>query len=136
MSRDPVDPSIVGIFEDMTVWADVEGAPEGSLHRLKVLKGGTLVEADAFNPGNARDWALTWASSGSFQGLNRLCREFLGWDNFSVRSFKPRAIFEWGLGDPHYWRLGEWARVVCRCDGPLVDVVTSARQACAAMEVW
>jgi hypothetical protein len=136
-SREALDPSIVGMFEDMAVWADAEGAPPAEssaerLHRLAVLRPGKLVpiESSAYDP----QWELAWASTDSFKSLARLCHEFLSWDRFSVRAMRPRGIFEFDGLTP--WRLGEDgdAWVVPGGDGPIVEVVRNARLACEKFE--
>lgn len=130
-SRENLDPRTIGHFEDMTVWADVEGIPDErvGVRRLSVLRPGALLESPALG-------ALEesrWASVDSFAALSRLFHEFLRWDRFSVSALKTRAIYEWGsrvesdavfpLGgaSPRVW-------VFPRCDGPLIDVVASARR--------
>jgi hypothetical protein len=136
MSREKLDPGIVGAFEDMAVWAESEGSPErdpDALTRLSVLRAGKLSSADSVQLMNAPDLGRAWASSDSFAALSRLCHDFLKWDKFSVRSMRPRAIFEWENPRPWLLRDGQFkARVVCGCDGWLVDVVRAARLACAA----
>lgn len=148
MSRERVDPSIVGSFENMAAWAEIEGVPtiaggagaEGG-GRLAVLRAGPLVPFDADSGANMSGFRdrTPWASADSFAALARLCHVLLRWEKFSVRSMRPRAIFEWDevrSGAP-YGR-GTWdvsngenfsIQIVNACDGPVLDVVRSARLA-------
>ncbi len=136
VSRESLDPSIIGGFEDMTVVAEVEGAPNlevAPLARLAVFKPGPLIPVES-SRGVASLGETHWASSDSFASLSRLCNGFLGWEKFSVRSMKPRAIFEWQK--EQHWQLfqGSYrAEVVCGCDGPLTKVLRRARQASERM---
>jgi hypothetical protein len=135
ISREPLELGVVGMLDDMTVWAELEGNPETSksgVHRLAVLKLGPLIGADSMH---APEGGLAWASADSFKSLTHLCQEFLGWDHFSVRSMRPRAIFEWE-GSPKPWHLFEgsdsnpFVQVVPACDGPIVEVARTARASC------
>ena len=131
VSSEPLDPSIVGAYEDMAVWAEVEGTPshlETPIKRLNVLRAGALIKGSQ----TATEAGNTWASSQSFGALFRLCHEFLKWDGFSVRSMRPRAVFEWrSMHGVQVIRAGDMrARIVSRCDGPLVDAVSAARASC------
>jgi hypothetical protein len=133
LSRESLDPSVLGSFEDMLVWAEVEGAPDvarSPLHRLAVLRAGPLLPYNN-NSGS------TLASAESFGSVARLCHDLLKWDKFSVRSLRPRALFEWPASRQEgFWLANEpvRVRVVSGCDGPLVDVVNSARRACSSLE--
>jgi hypothetical protein len=139
ISRDPVDPSVVGMLGDLAVWAEIEGAPSASAkdgaeyykdpqHRLAALRAGALVEPrDAIS---ARK-AMNWASQESFAALTGLCNGFLNWSRLSLRGMKARPILEWQ--DFSSWALFESAHpvhVVPGSDGPLVQVVERARLAC------
>jgi hypothetical protein len=129
-SREPLDPSAVGVFEDMTVWAEIEGDPTGrTTELLTVLRPGARVPADSWPTGGAG----SLASGASLQALFRLCQEFLRWERFSIRNVRSRALFEWAEEIPPRWTLSETSprvEVVGGCDGPLVDVVSRARAAC------
>ena len=129
VSRDPIDPSVVGMFENMAVWAEGEGVPDSnSNNRLAVLRAGALLQLNSENE-------PTWASSESFKGLSRLCQDFLKWEKYSIRSMRPRAIFEWPESPDSTVRSfvlqrGAFeARVFCGGDGPLTNVVKTAREA-------
>jgi len=124
VSKEELDPEIQGVFEGMTVWAECEGVPEAP-HRLAVLR-----------PGEVRrmgDTSEDWVGAESFQAVNRLCREFLLWEKFTIRAMRPRMILEWKEARP--FRLDAGGRfaawVVCPADGPLSDVVYSARESVA-----
>lgn len=142
LSRDPLDPGVIGVYRDMAVWAEVEGLPQPESRRmdcLAVLRAGALVPMDQMLLPEAE--GPSWASAGSFGAISELCHHFLKWDRFSVRSVKPRAIFEWENRVP--WRLDRPERggiesegqvyVVPACDGPLTEVVRHARQACGRL---
>lgn len=130
VSRTPLDPGVVGFFKnDIAVWADVEGSPDGKdLHQLAVLRAGELLD---LNSAGAPIKDMSWASKESLLELSSFCHGFLQWDHFSVRSMKARAVFEWGA-QPKPWKLmpSEHAYVISGCDGPLVDVVRNSRIAC------
>lgn len=131
VSRESLSADYVGMFEDMTVWADVEGLPpaegKGMLNRLSVLRAGSLLPSQSgINASEMRE--ARWASNDSFQSISRLCLGFLKWDRISVRSMVPRAIFEWESA--REWSLSGRAHVIGGCDGPLMEVVRSARAAC------
>lgn len=133
LSRDEVDPAVVGIWEGrLVVWADGEGAP--GTRQLAVLRSGPLVSLDALQ---GPQLGASWASSDSFDLLVSFCNEFLHWEKCTVRGMKPRAIFEW---EPSTATLAPLTNreshsedsvlVVPKCDGPLRDVVETARLAC------
>ncbi|MFZ9594895.1 MAG: hypothetical protein ACO3A2_02330 [Bdellovibrionia bacterium] len=128
-SRDPLDPSIVGMFADMAVWAEFEGSPPPlSLATQKDPNPKLLTLSVLRNAGTQRD---SWVSSESFAALSQLCRGFLRWDRFSVRSLKVRELLDWS--NPAPWLLSPndppiW--IVPQSDGPLTDVVEAARAAC------
>jgi hypothetical protein len=136
VSREPIDPSIIGCMENMVAWAEVEGAPEEDrekfVRRLAVLRGGTLFPLNSRESASAE--ASTWASADSFRSLSRLCHDYLGWENYTVRSVRPRAILEWDQSaQPESFLLmqGSYtARVICGGDGPLVQVARTVRNAC------
>ena len=46
ISRDDLDPEVIGTFSNLVVWAEVEGSPSsaGALNRLAVLRAGPLVD--------------------------------------------------------------------------------------------
>ncbi len=150
-SRERLDPGIVGMFDDLAVWAEIEGSPEDELSgttrldHLIVLRPGPLVPVDAYpQAGPSSSWGMNWASSESFRDLMELCQELMKWDKFSIRSMRPRAIFEWGkpgsvmdqpasLQEQKNWVLSESGpsvQVIGGCDGPLVEVMRAAREAC------
>jgi hypothetical protein len=133
LSRDPIDPGVVGIWDQrMVVWADGEGAP--GTRELAVLRAGPLVALDALPPSQGR---TSWASAESFDDLASLCHEFLKWEKYTIRGLRPRAIFEWASAAMAQgaWPLGDLSdgsrvQIVPCCDGPLRDVVQAARNAC------
>lgn len=143
ISREVLDPSVMGVFEDMIAWAQVEGVPEDNphqdpthLHRLSVLKAGPLVSWKNWRATQSESHEVPWASSESFAMISQLCHDFLGWEFFSVRSLRPRAVFEWsqnilkkiswGLskGNPHIF-------LVTGSDGPLLEVVRRTHEVCS-----
>src|SRR5690606_486630 len=94
-------------------------------HLLSVLRAGPLVTADGLSLANLGEWERGWASGDSFRSVSRMCHDFLGWDKFSVRSVRTRAVFEWD--ELKFFDLGPM-EVVAGCDGPLVDIVKQARE--------
>jgi hypothetical protein len=164
LSREAVDPTVVGCFGDMLVWADVEGVPnvlkeDGNSERgartvkretirmdedrgassavrtrLTVLRPAVLTEVGpdgSYRSASLEGARMGWMSSDSFQQLERLCREFLGWARFSVRGLRTRATLEW-KGRPPIMRIpdlpGCW--IASGVDGPLPKVVETARKCC------
>ena len=124
----------------MAVWAEVEGKPPTgadpeSIRRLAVLRSGPLLPSD---DRARRQRALDLGVIRFVSALARLCHDFLRWDRFSVRSMRARAIFEWdrAAGTKGVsWRLGaagvaNYVHVIGGADGPLIEVVRSARKAC------
>lgn len=136
VSREALDPATVGHFEDMTVWAEVEGQESVNskeFYRLSVLKVGSQVRLEDRKVSEHR---FNWASANTFDALSQLCHDFLKWDKFSLRSMKPRALFEWPKeelsSEVLSWKLFEsdhlQAEVVIGVDGPLTDVVDRSRK--------
>jgi hypothetical protein len=127
VSREALDPEVIGTFSNMVVWAEAEGDPTsaGRVDRLSVLRGGPLV--------SEAPMGTSWITSESLNSLSVLCYDFLKWNRFSIRSMKPRAIFEWSEGaKPWTIRSQELAlKIVPACDGPLVNVVRASREATA-----
>lgn len=125
ISREPVDPSVVGVLGEMAAWAESEGDPafEGRpLHRISVLRAGQAPSG------------LSWGSTESFQRLSSLFHDCLSWDYVTIRGMKPRTVLEWPEGGPLTWALSDQSRVVNGGDGPLFEVVRRARQACEELE--
>jgi hypothetical protein len=128
VSRDDLDPEVIGTFSNLVVWAEVEGSPAtaGALNRLSVLRAGPLVD---FRTGSA-----DWLSQESLTSLSSLCYDFLKWSRFSVRFMKTHSILEWN--DSQHWTFKETeprVKIVTRCDGPLFEVVRVAREVAQEM---
>ncbi|MBC7691605.1 MAG: hypothetical protein H7222_07530 [Methylotenera sp.] len=138
VSREAIDPTIVGSFENMVAWAETEGAPssDAPIKSLAVLRAGALASLKSAEQVSAE--ASTWASGDSFRGLSRLCHDFLGWENYTVRSVRPRSIFEWDQTpkvESFSLLQGSYsARVVCAGDGPIFHVARAVREACQQFE--
>ncbi len=140
ISREPLESDVIGMYGDVTAWADFEGAPPAAtearaLSRLSALRSGPLVDPrETHALSGTSSSQLRWASAESFATLEALFREFLGWEYYSVRAMKPRAIFEWEEGAAsRSWRLRAGApevQVIGGCDGPIADVVANVRKAC------
>jgi len=129
ISKDPVDPSIIGAMDDLLAWADVEGEPEeGNTFRLGVLCAGPKIPMEQARL-DTHSADSSWASSGSFQRISRFCHEFLKWDKFTVRSMKARTILEWAEEPTSFilTRGAYEARVFNRADGALSQVVKMAK---------
>ena len=86
-SRDPIDPTHVGVAADAMAWARVEGEPREPVLELNVLmrsaSGGQLAGAE------------------SFLRLGRFVQNFLNWDRFRIRDLRTRRL----LAVPR----GEWS---------------------------
>jgi len=129
LSRELLSPQVIGIYEDMVVWADAEGDPEknkSDLNVLKILKAGKLIPWKgylSFKPENSL------ASAQSFSDLSRFCRDFLNWDWFSVRSMEPRLVFQWENEKEITAELSSYKLcLVPGCDGPLMNVVDNSQK--------
>ncbi len=138
-SKEQPAPATVGMFENMVVWADFEGLPRFSnlktfpeeqpeASRLAVLRSGPLISV------GDSDLQLTkegWISHESLGALSHLCYDFLKWSQFSIRSLRAKAIFEWeGLGELPATSLTPQLKVVRGCDGPVVQILKAVRSAC------
>lgn len=131
VSREALSPNVVGAFENMLVWASLEGSPAQSpkLDHLSVLRAGPLL---FWKEKRTPQLGGHWVSEDSLSSLSRLCNEFLGWDKFSVRSMIPRWILEWPsdlesrsipLQHP---RLD--FRIVTHADGPVSEIVATIQE--------
>jgi hypothetical protein len=132
VSRDDLDPDVIGTFSNLVVWAEAEGSPgnAGAFNRLSVLRAGRLVPMGA---SQAVPIMSEWVSPESLGSVSSLCYDFLKWSRFSVRSMKPRSILEWE--NTQDWSLKSGGKeadpevtVVTRCDGPLFEVVRIAKE--------
>jgi hypothetical protein len=133
VSRDDLDPDVIGTFSNLVVWAEAEGSPSaaGALNRLSVLRAGRLASASS---SQGVPLMSEWISPESLGSMFALCYDFLKWTQFSVRSMKPRSILAWDKSQD--WNLKSAGkdsdaevRVITRCDGPLFDVVRVAKEA-------
>ncbi len=137
-SREQPAPATVGLFENMVVWADFDGLPRFSsskwahespeTSRLAVLRAGPLLaEGESDSQGSEQGWV----SQDSLGALNHLCYDFLKWSQFSIRSLRAKAIFEWDARDGEsLTEINPKFKIVRRCDGPLVQILRSVRSAC------
>lgn len=123
-SRQKLDPSVVGVLGNLCVWGEVEGAPESEGTELLSI----LRPADELAQGTL---GAGLASSASIRDLSRFCSEFLCWDGFSVRAYRPRWVMEWAGDSPPWVNLpqpGHGFEVVAGADGALLSVVERARR--------
>jgi hypothetical protein len=130
VSREDLDPDVIGTFSSLVVWAEAEGSPAnaGSLNRLSVLRAGRLVPVGA---SQSAPQMSEWISPESLGSLSSLCYDFLKWSMFSVRSMKPRSVLEWS--ESADWNLKSAGsdpevKVITKCDGPLFEVVRAVRK--------
>ncbi len=131
LSKDPVDPSAIGMIDDLICWAEGEGDPiETDGKRLGVLKPGPLHPiTDRFE--TFRAWENEVVSGDSFERISELCDEVLRWGRFTLRSLKIRQTFEWEGHYPSFILFREKfeSRVVTGSEGFVADVVRTARVA-------
>lgn len=126
-SREELNPATVGVFENLLVWAEVEGdAYERNGNPRKFSRLVVLREGPATDLGQNYEWA----GIDSFTALSRLCHEFLNWRNFSVFSMKPRALLDWDWNAP----IGKFfafdrnrVYLIPYADGPISMVIQQAR---------
>ena len=124
----------------MVVWADFEGMPRFSSHkpfqqeqpetsRLAVLRSGPLISTGDTDPQNSTEGG--WISRESLGALSHLCYDFLKWSQFSIRSLRAKAIFEWEkLDETAVAPLTSQLRIIRGCDGPMVQILRTVRAAC------
>ena len=138
-SKEQPSPGTVGMFENMIVWADFEGMPRFSNHRsslrdqpetsrLAVLRSGPLVQ---FRESDSSQTERGWVSNESLGALSHLCYNFLKWSQFSIRSLRAKAIFEWESSDGgQFTQLAPQLKIIHNCDGPIVKILKSVRSIC------
>ncbi len=131
-SREALDPATVGVFEEMTVWGELEGAPDAAgTDLLTVLRPGGGVAPGSWSQGLL---APPIASGESIQSLSRICGDLLAWNGFSVRAHRARMVFDWeswssqGPQDRILSEASPRIELLGGADGALVDVVERARQ--------
>ena len=130
VSREGLEAHTIGIFENMVVSSNFEGAPDNPSNQMLevMLKGNLLTLSDYAYP--FRDYL--YASGSSIDSISRLCEGFLNWEYVTVRKLTVRELIEWSDSDDpadSVFTLDESktnAHIVLRCDGPLLDVVTQA----------
>lgn len=131
LSKDPIDPSILGQFEEMIAGFECEGDPtKQDPRRINVLRAGPLLDINDHFDSGSNAMLDSFASSESFNRISIFCHEFLKWPTFTVRSVRPRLIFEWE-NEPHSFILGRKGfetRVFTGADGALSQVASTARQ--------
>ncbi len=131
LSKDPVDPTSIGMIDDLVVYAEGEGDPiDSDGKRLGVLKPGPLHSISARgDPGHA--WESEVVSRNSFERISELCDEFLHWSRFTLRSLKIRQTFEWEGRHPSFILFRERfeSRVVTGTEGFVAEVVRTAKSA-------
>lgn len=120
LSRDPINPAFAGHYQELLVWGEEQGMPQGSSHALSVL----------------RACQAGWVSDDALKSLSRLCSDFLGWDRFSVRALRTRSLMDWSSVPEARtsWTLDNQMpplHVIPRSDGAVFDVVRAARQGVA-----
>ena len=136
----PLNPNTVGIYDNLVVWADIEGSPHfkepselgapilAKSAKLAVLRAGPLVSLGAMQ---LPEVSLNWATTESFQALGKLCHELLKLERFSVQAFRPKAIFEWDHEESWMACMEDpCIQIISRCDGPLIEIVRVVRAAC------
>lgn len=124
ISKENLDPSQIGVFEEMAVWAELEGVSFGKLRKLNILR---KISEVPFQREASLIEKTEWCSEESFQSISRLTFDFLRWDKFSVQSIKTNTIFE---VEPQIIPLKQGnlnSSIVLGVDGPLVDVVIQSR---------
>ncbi|MBC7387529.1 MAG: hypothetical protein H7301_15365 [Cryobacterium sp.] len=131
LSKDPLDPSSIGMIDDLIVWAAGEGDPiETDGKQLGVLRRGPL-HSMSTRDDSFRAWEDEAASRDSFHLIGDLTREFLHWERFTLRSLKVRRTFEWADRHPSFilFRNRFESRVVTGSEGFVADIVRTARSA-------
>jgi hypothetical protein len=131
LSKDPVDPSSIGMIDDLVVWAEGEGDPiDTDGKTLGVLRPGSLYPVTA-QTGGYGAWESEVVSRESFDRVTQLCKEFLHWERFTLRSLKVRKTFEWEGRRPSFILFRERfeTRVVTGSEGFIADIVRTAKSA-------
>lgn len=126
-SREFLDPSVIGVWEDLIAFSDYEGSPPRDLVSRNLLK--------VFKPSHLQNWSKTsgyplnlpYANSEALTTLTEFCEDFLNWERFSISGMIPRVLFEWDELEKAT-QLGQSDSVVLvpGSDGPLDQVVTQS----------
>lgn len=115
LSRENLDPSVVGHYESIRIWASGEGAPTSEGWKtLKILR--RVADTDRFN-------------SQSFKEVSSIILQFLGWSHYTVRNLKTRVFYRWKDESLLQWSTGRSQVLVMRsCDGPLHWIAQQVRK--------
>lgn len=115
LSREGLNPGVVGHFESIRVWASGEGAPPPEGWKvLKVLR--RVSDSDRFN-------------SQSFKEVSKIVLQFLGWSHFTVRNMSLRKFYRWKSEELIHINNGSAQAVIMRsCDGPLHWIAQQVRK--------
>lgn len=132
-SKEFLDPSVIGVWEDLIVFSDYEGAPPRDLvsrNILKVFKQSQILSWDKA----ASTLHLPYASSETLSDLSEFCENFLDWERFSIAGMIPRVLFEWD-DLVQATKLGQNQSVVLvpGSDGPIDQVIAQSLQ---SIERW
>ena len=134
-TNEPLDSTYVANVEGQLLWADFEGPPASAPRQLTVLQAGPLTSLNEFMLSKGGiPHSVHSASSSSFTALSKLCHGLLKWDSFFIQSLRSKAIFEWQNEKPWFLsKTNPFIRVVPASDGPLINVVRVAREACSTL---
>ncbi|MCM0605214.1 MAG: hypothetical protein KA715_03930 [Xanthomonadaceae bacterium] len=131
-SREFLDPSVIGVWEDLIAFSDYEGSPPRDLvsrNLLKVFKPSTLL---TWTKSSGFPLSLPYANSETLSSLSEFCEEFLHWERFSISGMVTRVLFEWDDLE-QATLLGESDSIVLvpGSDGPLDQVVSQSLKSIA-----
>ncbi len=115
ISRDPVNPYLVAHLGRIRIWAHGEGLPppEG-WNRIKVMR---------------KEDSDKMLGEESFQDIEKLFFQFMGWNRITVRGMSPRVFYRWNKTSPiEYDSDGVRSLVIPACDGPLHWIANQVRK--------
>ncbi len=108
-SREPIDPTYVGLSDLAAAWAQIEGEPNGPRMDLNVLMPSPRTEGVA--------------SAESLSRLSVFVQQFLCWDRFRVRDLRTRSMLDVPSGRWFLPGAPVPTTVMSGCEGALVSVV-------------
>jgi len=130
VSRERLDHSIIGCFEDLIVRSEIDGHPGYDAHqnhyRLSVNRPVMKVKAEEYS---STDLDKRVASIESFEQISRLCKNVLNWEKFSIRSFDSQVVFKWHKNQiESYEKYPFPVFTIKGCEGPIPTVLKSVKQ--------
>ena len=133
-SKEFLDPTVIGVWEDLFAYSDYEGPPPRDRtprSQLRVFKPSSVIH---WSRSGGLPQHLPYASSETIGKLTEFCEDFLNWERFSISGMIPRVIIEWD-DLAAATQIGNQKEIVFvpGSDGPLDQVVS---QSLTAVSRW